>query len=58
MMLDDPGPLHREYEFLMPIQNTCPWPEPYVTLDNQNTYTSFLGKERYSDEKSSALAET
>lgn len=58
MMLDDPGPLHREYEFLMPIQNTCPWPEPYVTLDNQNTYTSFLGKERYSDEKASALAET
>ena len=45
MMLDDPGPLHREYEFLMPIQNTCPWPEPYVTLDNDNTYTPFLGKD-------------
>lgn len=45
MMLDDPGPLHREYEFLMPIQNTCPWPEPYKTLDNDNTYTPFLGKD-------------
>ena len=46
MMLDDPGPLHREYEFLMPIQNTCPWPEPYETLDNDHTYTPFLGKDR------------
>lgn len=46
MMLDDPGPLHREYEFLMPIQNTCPWPEPYATLDNDNTYTPFIGKDR------------
>mgnify|MGYP001063417676 CR=1 FL=1 len=46
MMLDDPGPLHREYEFLMPIQNTCPWPEPYETLDNNNTYTPFIGKDR------------
>ena len=45
MMLDDPGPLHREYEFLMPIQNTCPWPEPYATLDNNNTYTPFIGKD-------------
>jgi hypothetical protein len=46
MMLDDPGPLHKEYEFLMPIQNTCPWPEPYATLDNNNTYTPFIGKDR------------
>ena len=46
MMLDDPGPLHKEYEFLMPIQNTCPWPEPYETLDNNNTYTPFIGKDR------------
>lgn len=46
MALDDPGPLHREYEFLMPIQNTCPWPEPYGTLDNNNTYTPFIGKDR------------
>ena len=45
-MLDDPGPLHREYEFLMPIQNTCPWPEPYETLDNDHTYTPILGKAR------------
>ena len=45
MMLDAPGPLHREYEFLMPSQNTCPWPEPYETLDNNNTYTPFIGKE-------------
>lgn len=46
MGLDDPGPLHKEYEFLMPIQNTCPWPEPYETLDNDNTYTPFIGKDR------------
>ena len=46
MMLDDPGPLHREYEFLMPIQNTCPWPEPYAVMDNDNTYTPFIGKDR------------
>lgn len=45
MMLDDPGPLHKEYEFLMPIQNTCPWPEPYARLDNDNTYTPFIGKD-------------
>lgn len=46
MMLDDPGPLHREYEFLMPIQNTCPWPEPYAVMDNDHTYTPFIGKDR------------
>ena len=45
MGLDDPGPLHREYEFLMPIQNTCPWPEPYATMDQDHTYTPFIGKD-------------
>ena len=25
-------------------QNTVPWPEPYETLDNDNTYTPFLKK--------------
>lgn len=45
MGLDDPGPLHKEYEFLMPIQNTCPWPEPYETMDNDHTYTPFIGKD-------------
>ena len=39
--LDDPGPLHIECGPLIPPQATCPPPEPYATLDNQNTYTQF-----------------
>lgn len=35
----DPGPMHRDYTCLSKPQNTCPWPEPYKTLDNNNTYT-------------------
>lgn len=38
-ILDDPGPLHNNISPLQPIQNTVPWPEPYETLDNNNTYT-------------------
>ncbi len=41
MMLADPGPLHYEYSFLQTPQNTVPWPEPYGTMDNNNTYTVF-----------------
>jgi hypothetical protein len=42
--VDDPGPLHVEYNFFITPQDTCPWPEPYETLDNNNTYTQFLDR--------------
>lgn len=35
----DPGPLHAPYSVLEKPSNTVPWPEPYKTLDNDNTYT-------------------
>jgi hypothetical protein len=38
----DPGPLHQPHSILRTPQNTCPWPEPYETMDNDNTYTPFL----------------
>ena len=38
----DPGPLHFEYSPVQPIQNTVPYPVPYRTLDNDNTYTPFV----------------
>jgi len=34
----DPGPLHLPYSVVMPPQNTVPWPEPYKTLDNDNSF--------------------
>ena len=34
----DPGPLHLPYSVIMPPQNTVPWPVPYVTLDNDNSF--------------------
>jgi hypothetical protein len=37
----DPGPMHLPYSLLSKPQNTVPWPEPYKTLDNENTYTPF-----------------
>ena len=37
----DPGPLHEPYSVVQKVQNTVPWPEPYETLDNDNTYTPF-----------------
>lgn len=40
----DPGPLHLPYSVLSKPQNTVPWPEPYRTLDNDNTYTPFIRK--------------
>ena len=40
----DPGPMHTPYSVLKKPQNTVPWPEPYETLDNDNTYTPFVKK--------------
>ena len=40
----DPGPMHTPYSVLKKPQNTVPWPEPYATLDNDNTYTPFIKK--------------
>lgn len=37
--VSDPGPLHEPYSPLQKPQNTCPWPEPYETMDENNTYT-------------------
>ena len=35
----DPGPLHSPYSLLQKPANTVPWPEPYETMDEHNTYT-------------------
>lgn len=40
--VEDPGPLHKPYSVVQPPQNTVPWPIPYRTLDNDNTYTKKL----------------
>lgn len=40
--LTDLGPLHFNYTPVQTVQNTVPWPEPYVTMDNNNTYTKKL----------------
>lgn len=40
----DPGPLHMPYSVLKKPQNTVPWPEPYETMDNDNTYTPLRGE--------------
>ncbi len=40
----DPGPMHMPYSVLTKPRNTVPWPEPYETLDNDNTYTPFLNR--------------
>ena len=42
--VSDPGPLHMPHSVLKAPQDTVPWPEPYETLDNDNTYTPFLKK--------------
>jgi hypothetical protein len=34
----DPGPLHNNAAMTQTVQNTVPWPEPYKTLDDQNSY--------------------
>ncbi|MGI5936371.1 MAG: hypothetical protein ACOX7I_06190 [Oscillospiraceae bacterium] len=41
----DPGPMHAPYSILQKPQNTVPWPEPYETLDNNNTYTPLKSSE-------------
>ncbi len=35
----DPGPLHSPYSLLRKPADTVPWPEPYETMDDDNTYT-------------------
>ena len=36
---EDPGPLHSNWSCTQVVQNTVPWPEPYKTLDNDNSFT-------------------
>ncbi len=33
-----PGPIHFNYSPMMHVQNTVAWPEPYKTMDRDNTY--------------------
>ena len=33
-----PGPIHFNYTPMMHVQNTVAWPEPYKTMDQDNTY--------------------
>lgn len=35
----DPGPLHNDYTVCQLVQNTCPPPKPYRTLDDENSYS-------------------
>jgi hypothetical protein len=37
--LTEPGKLHYEYTPIQTIQNTVPYPVPFHTLDNRNTYS-------------------
>lgn len=39
LRLTDREILHREYSVFQTVQNTVPWPEPYVTMDDDNSYT-------------------
>lgn len=32
------GPLHRDYSLTQPVQDDVPWPVPYQTLDDNNSY--------------------
>lgn len=36
---EDPGPLHSNWSVVQTVQNTVPWPVPYATMDDNNTYT-------------------
>lgn len=40
----DPGPLHSPYSLLHKPADTVPWPEPYETMDDDNTYTKRQAK--------------
>ncbi len=37
----DPGPLHNDYNPLLPVQDTVPAPRPYAAMNIDNTYSSF-----------------
>ncbi len=39
LWLQDGGPLHSNYSPVQTIQNTVPYPVPYQTMDDDNTYT-------------------
>lgn len=39
LRLADAETLHSTYSPILPPQDTVPWPEPYATLDDNNTYT-------------------
>ena len=32
------GPLHRDFSLTQPVQDDVPWPVPYKTLDDENSY--------------------
>ena len=40
--LADPGPLHQKYSIFQPVQNTVPWPEPYVSMDDEHSYATLV----------------
>jgi hypothetical protein len=40
----DPGPMHAPYSVLEHPRTTVPWPEPYKTMDDDNSYTPFRKK--------------
>ena len=40
--LADPGPLHQKYSIFQPVQNTVPWPEPYVSMDDQHSFATLV----------------
>ena len=40
--LADPGPLQQKYSIFQPVQNTVPWPEPYVSMDDQHSYATLV----------------
>lgn len=37
--ITDPGPFHSDYTPVQTVQRTVPWPEPYKTLDDANSYS-------------------
>ena len=37
--ITDPGPLHCDLSAIQTVQRTVPWPEPYETMDDANTYS-------------------
>ena len=39
LWLQDGGPLHSDYTPVNLIQDTVPFPVPYATMDDDNTYT-------------------